>query len=555
MKILNQVTRSNYINRVNNVHSVHHVNCIFVALSSMLLALCSWLFALGSSLFFVVGCASVKEYVSARGASEGQINIYLKGVEKVSSDITFDIESVYIISETGDVQEISSTFYKVNSISISDRQILIASKTIPEARYKKLQFKIKDVLLKREGRIANLAIPSNFITVDLDVTISRNQNTSLFLTWNSDASIKQGFQFEPFFSLKLPSAELSNLLIYVTNEDSDNVSVINRQTGEIVANIMVGKKPRGIAVSQIKEKPRVYVANSASNNISVINPTTNRVEAEIPLRFGNSPESIAVAKVSSDKELLFIANYGSDNISIIDSSTYQEIDKINAGNGPVYIVADPPADVLVQSRFMNFDSYNALRAYRERYFNVYTANKNSKDVTVIKMDMSRLKPDKVFSLAVQWSPVTLAIDYQRGKVYVGNYNYDNLSIIDIVLIAKNYESGLVSEITNVGAKVTGIIPDPDIDRFYLLREYPAEITVIRPFSEAFSATKTTMSPIIANIPVGASPKTFIMDPEGRKIYTVNRADDSVTVIDKTTLTEERVIPVGKNPYGIAMFPY
>jgi len=44
-------------------------------------------------------------------------------------------------------------------------------------------------------------------------------------------------------------------------------------------------------------------------------------------------------------------------------------------------------------------------------------------------------------------------------------------------------------------------------------------------------------------------------PEGRKLYVVNRGSDSVSVVDKTTSREEKVIPVGKKPYGIAMFPF
>lgn len=512
------------------------------------------LYTLCSMLVFGVGCASMKDYVTSSAISEGQISVYLKGTEKVSTDVAFELQSVHIIAEDGTLREISLLPLKINSISLSDKQIIICDKTIPEGRYMKLQFTVKDAVLKREGSTASLAIPSRGISADIDITIRRNQNVPVFLTWNADASINAGFQFSPSLSVKVQTPELSSLLIYVTNEDSDNVSVINRQSGDIVANIMVGKKPRGIAVSQRKEKPKVYVANSASNSISVIDPTVNKVEAEIPLRFGNTPESIAVAKTAPDRELLFIANYGSDNVSVVDGSTYQEIDKINAGNGPVYIATDPPSDTLLQSRFLSFEDYNALRNYRERYFNVYVANKNSRDISLIRMDAQRLRADKVISLGVQWGPITLAVDYQRGKVYAGNYNYENLSVIDIVLIAKWVESGVVSEITNTGAKVTGIIPDPDLDRIYLLKEYPSEITVIRPFSEAFGTVRTTMAPIVRNIPVGDSPKSFVMDPEGRKIYTVNRGDDSVSVIDKTTATEERVIPVGKRPYGIAMFP-
>lgn len=61
--------------------------------------------------------------------------------------------------------------------------------------------------------------------------------------------------------------------------------------------------------------------------------------------------------------------------------------------------------------------------------------------------------------------------------------------------------------------------------------------------------------MLGTILVGSSPRSLILDPEGRKIYVVNRGSDSVSVIDKTTRREEQVIPVGKKPYGIAMFPF
>jgi YVTN family beta-propeller protein len=46
-----------------------------------------------------------------------------------------------------------------------------------------------------------------------------------------------------------------------------------------------------------------------------------------------------------------------------------------------------------------------------------------------------------------------------------------------------------------------------------------------------------------------------MDPEGRKLYVVNRGSDNVSVVDKTTRAEVQVMPVGKKPYGVAMFPF
>jgi YVTN family beta-propeller protein len=514
----------------------------------------SMLFATCFLIIFVIGCASVQEYIESPGTSQGQITVFLKGPDKTSLDITFDLVAVNIMAEDGTYREIMNTPMNINSISIAGSQILLSERTMPIGRYKKLQLIVKQALIKRKDKTANLALPSEGIYIDIDITVQRNQNTSLFLTWNPDASIVEGYLFKPVFTVKGQVPELSALLIYVTNEDSNNVSVINRQSGDTVATIMVGKKPRGIAASLGREHPRVYVANSGSNSISVIDPTTNKVEIEIPLRFGIEPEGITVARISPEKELIFVTNYGSNNVSVFDVSTYQEIDKINVGDGPIAVATDPSVESLSRAKFLSFDDINSLRNYREKFFNVYIVNKNSKNISVIRMDIERSVPDEVFNLSVEWSPIALAVDYQRGKVYVANYNFDNLSVIDVLQIIKGNKTGAVSAITNVGTSVIGVLPDPDLDRIYLLKDAPGQIVIIRPFSEAFGSLKTTVAPILGTIMVGNSPRSLILDPEARKIYVVNRGSDTVSEIDKTTRREERIIPVGRRPYGIAIFP-
>jgi len=506
-------------------------------------------------LTFFTGCASVTEYVKSQDSSQGQLTIFFQGREKISTEITFELIGLNIVSEEGTSAEILSSPVTVSSLKITGRQLLLGERYLPEGRYKKLRFMIKQASLNREGRIARLSLPPDgIVEVDINITVARNQNTSLFISWDPDASIVDGYLFSPVFTVRGQSPELSTLLIYVTNENSNNVSAIYRQTGEVAATIMVGSKPRGIAVSPGKENQKVYVVNTGSNSVSVIDPTTHKVDVEIPVRFGRDPEGIAVFGTSAGKELIFIANYGSNNVSIIDGSTYQEIEKINVGDGPISIAVDPPAEDISATRFLSFDDTNILRRYREKYFNVYVANRNSKNVSIIRMDLSSGRPDEVVDVPVEWSPIALEVDYKRAKVYVANFDYDNISVIDILQIIKGNTKSSVSAITDVGTSIIGIVADPDFDRLYLLKESSAEIIVIRPFSETFGAGATTMVPVVGTVRVGDSPRSIILDSEGRKLYTVNRGANTVSVVDKTTMREEKVIPVGEKPYGIAMFP-
>ena len=69
--------------------------------------------------------------------------------------------------------------------------------------------------------------------------------------------------------------------IYVTNDSSDNVSVIDGASNTVVATVAVGSYPHGVAVNP--NTNRIYVANSVSNNVSVIDGATNTVVATVPV--------------------------------------------------------------------------------------------------------------------------------------------------------------------------------------------------------------------------------------------------------------------------------
>jgi YVTN family beta-propeller protein len=70
--------------------------------------------------------------------------------------------------------------------------------------------------------------------------------------------------------------------VYVANENSDSVSVINGSDNtKIGEDIIVGEYPIAIAISRATNT--VYVANFVSNGVSVIDGATNKVVAGIML--------------------------------------------------------------------------------------------------------------------------------------------------------------------------------------------------------------------------------------------------------------------------------
>jgi YVTN family beta-propeller protein len=94
-----------------------------------------------------------------------------------------------------------------------------------------------------------------------------------------------------------------------------SVTVINPSTGRIIREIITGLHPNDIITD--KKGKYIYITNSNSDNISVINAVSDRVSETISVRlqpeinpyFGDSPNGLCL---SADQKSLYVAN-GFDN--------------------------------------------------------------------------------------------------------------------------------------------------------------------------------------------------------------------------------------------------
>jgi YVTN family beta-propeller protein len=511
-----------------------------------------FLFLLAAGCTVAIKERPAKKILRPHGPSS-QFSLYLNGPDETDTDIRIKLSGIHLVSDDGTAREVVSGPLDIRSLNIRQRQLLLGEIYLPEGEFRALRIGILEASVITDDGKASLAIPSDDIDIPINIKTKNRENTTLFLSWDPDRSVSEGFFFSPAFSVSKEVPELSRLLIYVTNEDSDNVSVINRQSDRVVGTVMVGRSPRGVAAGSRDDRLRVYVANSGSNSISVINPNTNTVENEIHLRFGREPEGIAVVNDAAGKELIFVTCYSSNSVSVIDARSSRHIEQVNVGNGPVAVAADPPVESIFGSRFLSQNDISLLRTYREKFLNVYVANRESNTVSILRVDILNDRVEDVLDIDVGWSPVSLHVDYQRGRVYVANYDSDELSVIDIISIVDGDGAVDTSSIQNVGSSVIGVSANPVFDRVYLLKARSSEVLFINPYSEGADQFRSAISPVMASVYLGGAPRSVILDPEMRKLYVVNRGDDSISVINTTTKRLERTIPVAKNPYGIAMF--
>jgi YVTN family beta-propeller protein len=123
---------------------------------------------------------------------------------------------------------------------------------------------------------------------------------------------------------------------YITNLESNNVSVIDTATNTVTATIAVGAGPLGVAVSP--DGSKVYITNDNDNpgTVSVIDTATNTVTATIPV--GVAPVGVAV---SLDGSMVYVANFGSGTVSVITTATNTVIATIPIGPSPEGLAVTP----------------------------------------------------------------------------------------------------------------------------------------------------------------------------------------------------------------------
>src|SRR2546429_3011016 len=162
-------------------------------------------------------------------------------------------------------------------------------------------------------------------------------------------------------------AESADYFIYVSNERSGDISVIEGATDSVVATFKAGKRPRGIHAAPdgnrlfvtLSGSPRMAPgldenrapADKAADGLGVIDP----VERKLIDRWhvGSDPEQFAISK---DGRFAFIANEDDSSASIIDLGSGQSRGKVkvsdepegvgvNPQNGEVYVTCEEKGEI------------------------------------------------------------------------------------------------------------------------------------------------------------------------------------------------------------------
>lgn len=120
--------------------------------------------------------------------------------------------------------------------------------------------------------------------------------------------------------------------VLVTNNEDDNISVIDIENYTLKGTIDTGHGPHGFRISQDSEK--AYIANMGEDTVSVINIESMKEERKITV--GATPVTTGI---TSDEKVL-VATLNQENMLVIVDLGTDQVEKIEVGNGPAQVFID-----------------------------------------------------------------------------------------------------------------------------------------------------------------------------------------------------------------------
>ena len=133
---------------------------------------------------------------------------------------------------------------------------------------------------------------------------------------------------------------LDGKLLFVSNEESSELTVLDLGSGKLVRQVPVGKEPEGVAVRP--DGKVVYVTSEQDSKVTAVDTTTFATVADIPA--GLRPRAIAFTK---DGSVGFISNEFAGTVTAFDprqpqtSSTVKVEAKSSKGERPMGLVVSP----------------------------------------------------------------------------------------------------------------------------------------------------------------------------------------------------------------------
>ncbi len=313
----------------------------------------------------------------------------------------------------------------------------------------------------------------------------------------------------------------SGYRVFVTNERSGDLSIIDGSTLEVIATIPLGKRPRGIHASP--DGRTIYVALSGSpiappgvdedslpppdksaDGIGVFDVEQNKLVRVI--EGGSDPENF---DVSRDGSMIFVSNEDTSQVSFIEISSGKVVQTISVGGEPEGVRLAPDGKL------------------------VYSTSEN--DSTISAIDVAGRKLVKNIKVGRRPRNILFLPDGSRG--FVSAENDGAVTVFDPIrnVKIKDIQLGDASVI-----KPMGLALSPDAKTLYVSAGRGHKVV----------AVDTATDKVVFSVDVGLRPWGIAVSPDGKTLFTANGPANDVSVVDLANRTIAKKINLTGSPWGV-----
>ncbi len=324
-------------------------------------------------------------------------------------------------------------------------------------------------------------------------------------------------------------------LLYVVCQASDELRVVDVESGKVVTVVPLGRAPRGITLSP--GGTQIYVTNSIDDTVSVVDAATLEVTRTLPTGF--EPADIVTDRTG---ETLYVANRLSGDISVIDVKMGQETKRLLAGRGASYLALSPDGKFIYGTHI-----YPNPGAFRTPPNSEITVIDTGRQMVVERKLLHNvagvfhvaLSADGKLGVAAQLRPKNLVplAHVEHGWVFGNSLTLFGEDVGGTVQVP-------IDELDRYYSLPWGVVITPDKSKIFVTTAASESVTVIdvarllnfahsrrEPFVNDLSASANY---VVARIPVGHNPRGVLLSKDSKRLYVANRLDDNISVIDTAT---------------------
>jgi YVTN family beta-propeller protein len=452
----------------------------------------------------ISGCFS-QEMVSRHKAplvQEGEVVLYLQPMPQEAQKLRFIIDGIFAIRDDGFESPFILIKDELNATELIGAQKRLASAILPPGIYNGISIRFKQAFMQTEEGDVALLVADEPIRVKRQFDVTRRKASTLFLSLNVAGNVTAGVRFTPGFSLASSGRVLINFNGYVTNTDSNFITVFNKKTMRVVDTIATSPGPMGLVIDQLRA--RAYVAASRADIIEVIDVFKGRIINRLRLNLKDRPIELAI---TPDGRTMVAVNNGANTVSIIDTLSMIELAKVPVGEGPASAVIDPSG------------------------FRAFIMNTRSSTISVIDLTQQNVS----VTIGVEGSPLRAAFNREGSKLFVISRNSPNLSVIDLARLT-------VSAKVFIGLGALSIKVDDLTGLIYVGKRSGGEVMVIDPFALVF----------IDMIRVAGRAAFMTVDQEERNLFV---AIPDKKMLQKINIISKKIsskIDVGEGAFAVAV---